>query len=35
MMNEAYEAYFESLSEGDEVLSFEEFCAALAPSQQD
>ncbi len=33
MMDEAYEAYFESLNDGEEVLSFDEFCAALASEQ--
>lgn len=28
-MIEAYEAYFNSLKEGEEVLSYSEFCEAL------
>lgn len=35
MMDEAYEEYFNSTKEGEEVLSFAEFCAALAPVKKD
>ncbi|RKT94298.1 UNVERIFIED_ORG: hypothetical protein C7432_0741 [Pantoea allii] len=33
-MDKAYEEYFESLKEGEEVLSFAEFCEALAPAKK-
>ncbi|EOB1414633.1 hypothetical protein ACYA6R_20960 [Klebsiella pneumoniae] len=34
-MDKAYEDYFESLSEGEEALSFSEFTAALSSKPAD